>query len=156
MQSWLYWANIIVVWACSSVFHHFDCFGWMCVVCRLNRVRELFVLCFVVGTACFPFPKFAFLFPDDFARFFIFLSFSTNCCCRLAICAMYFCGPSGFDAILSGSHPRTKNRKNGSDPEPTQKYQNPGEVSKVELTHPGVAYYLLPIAPQIGYLLDIY
>ena len=39
-------------------------------VCRLDRVRELFVLCFVVGTVCFPFPKFALLFPDDFALFF--------------------------------------------------------------------------------------
>ena len=38
-----------------------------------------------------------------------------------------------------------KNRKNGSDPEPTQKHQNPGEVSKVELTYPRVTY-LLPIA----------
>ena len=67
---------------------------------------------------------------------------------------MYFCGPSGFDIILSGSHRVQEIEKKTQTP--SQKYQNPGEVSKVELTHPGVTKYLLPIAPQIGYLLDIY
>ena len=129
----------------------------MCVVCRLNRIREMFVLCFVVGTVCFPFPKFAFLFPDDVVQFFVFFDPFPPIAVVGGLSAPCT-SADPLDSTPSCLVPTRvpKNRKNGSDPEPTQKYQNPGEVSKVELTHPGFTYYLLPMPIAIGYLLDIY